>query len=868
MPTPDYPRQRQHFLERNWGLMDGESMPSRKTRELRRFMEKASQDIELQADSDFLHTYVSAANATAQAYVTDPMVNQQKFSGRWRLASVSYNRDRKGWLEVLRKGFADALDWTEAILAGGQRLQESESYALVTFRNLNPRKVQDMLDGLYSGTGTIDNAVVEGHTYAGTWNVIWAKPREADDGSGIIDVLIGLPQYTLITYEDAGTVTERKSVYCFNVPKRLAQALADTYREDEIASAASASYSSDRGTVDMIFRWRVTRTYTILNRISEKGCMFEEFTDHYSGYTADEVAAFDPGTRSQGWQFFVSQPSQTGDGLFSFYVVRRHSIDCETHEAESADDESVAVTAHTAATAEAAVSETVASGTWERVGNDKNADCTFRTRKEVHTEKDQQSSDAGDDASESYAGVRHTAADAEAAVGERAAGERVSVENRKTKGGKNATYRRVTTEKDQTNDGQDKDANRVIDTSGHSSAAAKETIAVEDGAIVEVVNDPTPGGKWRTRKRKTTLIDQTRTNTRESAAESVAETTHSASTPASAADRAAGTIVEADNEANADGSSRSRKRVVTPKDQTAVSTRTDYFGTTVAGTHTEGPAIADPAPAAGTMRRVTQRPTPAGNVSSEDEVQTPVARTYSLVIASDFFETVTVNRGWHQDAGPDGTQTDGTQKSADSTVNGAGKHEYTQRVQTAVARDSGWTVVRENDISTDSVRVLRNQAAAPVAGLGERAEAVNWNGFNRWDYILSKRALRAGLSPVTYVLYEEGAWKPYQYHHWNEYKHGYSDADGTVQFKGPFRTISAYSWALVRRKFTHTITYHASESAAAAAINDTEADADRLSTIRSGYSSMNEERTLWMAHKVLEEDHITLIIDTNTAPSI
>ena len=148
------------------------------------------------AMKQFLKDYTSSKNSGLSSTVTDPTSTEaESFQGLWRCISVEFAvapNKREYLTRTLRKGYANAIDWTEARLVDGdnQPLQP-ERMLRVKFVNLNFTKLGAMIDGIES-TKYYTSPTIAGEKYDGPggadlrWRVLSAKPSRSDDGSGMI----------------------------------------------------------------------------------------------------------------------------------------------------------------------------------------------------------------------------------------------------------------------------------------------------------------------------------------------------------------------------------------------------------------------------------------------------------------------------------------------------------------------------------------------------------------------------------------------------------------------------------------------------------------------------------------------------------
>jgi len=119
------------------------------------------------------------------------------------------------------------------------------------------------------------------------------------------------------------------------VPKRLAQSVSDGW--NTAGDSGTASYSTDQGVVDMIFRRNNAEAITITNVKTAHGCQIREYSDFYYNLTEAEVQAFDIGTPAQGYFYSAPQIRYSGDGKYTVVVVREQAI-AVSRDAVTVDD--------------------------------------------------------------------------------------------------------------------------------------------------------------------------------------------------------------------------------------------------------------------------------------------------------------------------------------------------------------------------------------------------------------------------------------------------------------------------------------------------------------------------------------------------
>jgi hypothetical protein len=340
MPTP----------ERNWDKAIETLSPARAERwsahdnklwsegDLVAYWPAANESVMEEAVS-YLRLYCDVSNGTKKrTWCDDPKIGETPYPGRWRLFRVYYDRGRSGQPGVVRelkRGFATEINWAEALQVGGDVLQtnaaspdgdQTEAYIEVVFPSVDPESVHAMVTALQTAQKSVD-PVIQGQTRTGTYEYIHVRPDKQEDGSFWIRLLMAKPQYSFSTKEKVGTPDETNVTYYWNVPKRLAQALA-TAQTTGTNAAALANYATQQGVVDITVRKRGTVTaLTILDKKTEDGALLNEFTDWYWGMdktAADALTTGDPAPA--GWIYSIAHISYDGQGNYSARRVRTQAI--------------------------------------------------------------------------------------------------------------------------------------------------------------------------------------------------------------------------------------------------------------------------------------------------------------------------------------------------------------------------------------------------------------------------------------------------------------------------------------------------------------------------------------------------------------
>lgn len=283
---------------------------------------------------EFAYNYVLPQNfPTKRRYVTDLMVKEIKYPGVWRMVSCGYNTKSQGdpgIMMTLRKGFAQAINWDEALEVEQVDLESDERYILVIFPNFDPEYVDKACAAMRT-TPTVTAPTIQGQQRTGDWEYALIHPEKQQDGSFNITVMLSRPQYTLTTYENAGTDMEVTVTHLWGVPKRLAQALITSYH-GTVGTSVNATYetatSLQASTVDITITQSTNGNVTLTYQ-SELGCQVSEYTDIYYNYSKTDMSAKITtvmAARPSGWIYRIGTPHLLASGTYSFEIVRRQAV--------------------------------------------------------------------------------------------------------------------------------------------------------------------------------------------------------------------------------------------------------------------------------------------------------------------------------------------------------------------------------------------------------------------------------------------------------------------------------------------------------------------------------------------------------------
>ena len=296
-----------------------------------------------------INLFTDVSNTNQRRWVQDPKIKNEVYSGRWRLVSAEYDRRQRGLpglIRTLRKGWAQTLDWKEALLIGGDHLSgdtginAEERFVPVAFPNFDPANVDEATVAMRASTAYATGFTVEGRAYEGAWEMVTLNPAKQDDGSFTLQVMMAQSRYTLKTYDDAGTDDEFTVWRLWGVPKRTAQTIIDSYGVGGsivYGTTINADYSSKSGLVNLTVRYKTSvAAVTITGYVTESGCLYYEETDYYFWLlkaAADAIDIETPpyGPAPQGW-IYKANIFRMRDGFYGVQVVRRQAIEKEDAE--------------------------------------------------------------------------------------------------------------------------------------------------------------------------------------------------------------------------------------------------------------------------------------------------------------------------------------------------------------------------------------------------------------------------------------------------------------------------------------------------------------------------------------------------------
>jgi len=389
---------------------------------------------------------------------------------------------------------------------------------------------------------------------------------------------------------------------------------------------------------------------TVGTVVVENGCRYvvEIYETFFGKTTLPTVPASTSGVSYRIEAFRVDEKHKT----YSGYVEKRTRVaqDVAEYVSEVSAAQSVATTEKLGTTDAAALPIVEATGKINRRRVTKNDDCTVDVKKDSITPKDQTIIEKEESAAKSVSRETHTEASAALAEPSQTDGQINRVSNQETEAGNVRTTAETITPKDQTITEKEECAARSVERTTHTEATSPLPDPTDvAGEINRVSNQETEAGNVRTTAEKIIPKDQTIEETEESAARSVARTTHTeADTELTPATEETGKIKRVVNQETEAGNVKTTEETITPKDQTIIEKEECAARSVERTTHTEATSpLPDPTDVAGEINRVSNQETEAGNVKTTEETITPKDQT---IIEKEESAARSVERTTHTEA--------------------------------------------------------------------------------------------------------------------------------------------------------------------------------------------------------------------------
>ena len=284
---------------------------------------------------------------TNRVTVADFTVEYRKYDGTWRTVSVTSQYDpQKGGVIVhqLRYGYitslvtGGAIDWTEARLAPDMGTRDlpagtctvdpggttQENYLVAQWVNVSPSHVQTIVATILAlNADTAFNPVIKGQTYPTTYHRINCISKIVEDGSAVITLFLGRPEYCLQGFKTWLTQRREDITYHWNVPKTLAQAVLDA--EKGVGKTALASYNQSQGLVDIVVTTKDFTGYSLLGLRLRENCDSNLYKDFYWGVSNPSVYTLPAGSSITSGDTYEMVVDNQQDGTYDVGIIFHHT---------------------------------------------------------------------------------------------------------------------------------------------------------------------------------------------------------------------------------------------------------------------------------------------------------------------------------------------------------------------------------------------------------------------------------------------------------------------------------------------------------------------------------------------------------------
>jgi hypothetical protein len=276
---------------------------------------------------DYLNLCTSVKNSVPCKYVDDPMANGEVYEGRWRQAFI--RRVMQGevtkLVQVLRKGYAETINWDEARIRIARWLQDQptgttsdyERYIEVYWPNCSISKLEAMANSL--NARTYPDPTIENEVRAGTWRNVGVTTSKADDGSGIVTMSLAISHFRLDAFTNWLTGRNEEIVYLWGYGKDEAQAVIDAWKAK--GHGATVAYRKDEGLIDLVLRSRDYDQVDVTSQTSSWDCRYKQITDYHFGVSDPE--AYPLTTTPADGVSYDRQLRDNGDGSWDILVITR-----------------------------------------------------------------------------------------------------------------------------------------------------------------------------------------------------------------------------------------------------------------------------------------------------------------------------------------------------------------------------------------------------------------------------------------------------------------------------------------------------------------------------------------------------------------
>lgn len=607
----------------------------------------------IDAAKQFLNDYADVKNRAGKTRRVIGL-DMQKTSrdGVWRSVRVETERDPNNaglfvLRQALRQGYMTQVDWTEArieaVTYANSNNQDVTGVAnttsnnpfvkyVILFPQVAPQYVNDIESTLRTTTITdpnIASSIGRQITLTGTWSVRSVTNRIEEDGSNSVLLEIGQCLFTIKGYTDFGTPKARTVWDLYDVPADQAQTIIDAFKAAYPVRSSAVVNRRDNNICDISLRLRNAPAINF-DLATSTDCRETEATDFFFSVADPDDPAYaiptDPDLTPG--VTYKRRVSDNGDGTYDIAIItttRRN----QTHTYRALDNaaQRVSTELNLGTTETLSPIEYTIGGVTYRRRVTLNADCTRDVETDTITAKDQTSQTVEESPARTLTISTHTEGDALDAPSTET-GKIKRNTNRPTDSGKYATEQLVEQPKDQTGTEYEQSPAKAVTTTLHTEGEALSTPTSEQGYIKRVVNRPTQAGNYETRQIIEQPRNQTSTNYSDSAAASSQTSTASEASSPVTGSASSGTIRRITNRPTEAGNYSTADEVITPKDQTSVTTENSPSKQSTETLHTENAsALPTPEVAQGHIRRNSNTPTEAGNYRTVEQDIVPVDQT-------------------------------------------------------------------------------------------------------------------------------------------------------------------------------------------------------------------------------------------------
>jgi hypothetical protein len=238
----------------------------------------------------YLQLYAWPTNETPKRYVEDFDVRGVRVAGLWRLAfttrieRLDERRQREFLLiVVLRRGFSEALDWTEALFmerrntdgngVDAEGITNTSSFdraeiLTVMFPNVAPDAIGTVVNAI---TPTVTGVAVQGVTLSDAWHRTVAFSRKEDDGTSSVMAVLSRNRFTVELYQSFGTPAQRTGYRIYDVPRALEHGIKEAWKST--GRSADSSLSMDRDTC-VVTLWSSGEVDDDFTHLAGRNCAF------------------------------------------------------------------------------------------------------------------------------------------------------------------------------------------------------------------------------------------------------------------------------------------------------------------------------------------------------------------------------------------------------------------------------------------------------------------------------------------------------------------------------------------------------------------------------------------------------------------